>query len=96
MLRKLFPFLNKSHFNNAYVNVHKWLTPQNQLNMHRIATNFAVTLKDREKQIEMFLNKHANVGQLTHQISVSYKLKDFAKYVVKTKMKMFEKKSKKN
>ena len=85
MIRKLFPVLNKLNFGNAFVNIHKWLKPEQQLELHQIATNNAVSKNDRVKMVEKFLNKNANVGKLTHQIKAKYKLKHFAKYLVNVK-----------
>jgi len=82
----LFTYLfgQKTKFENAFSNIHRWMTGEQQFEMHRNATNIALSFKDRIKVVEQNL-KNSNVEILKLYLGLNIKLKNFAKYIVKIK-----------
>ena len=78
-------FTDQSNFQNAVANIHKWLNGEQQLELHRLIKNTALTDDEIVAVVVVYLKKNANLGQLRHQIGVDYDIKQFAKYFIRMK-----------
>ena len=77
-------FGQKAVFKKTYSYIHRWMNGEQQLEMHRNATNIGLSFKDRVKVVEQNLMK-AYVERLKLYGGKDIKLNKFAKYIVKMK-----------
>jgi hypothetical protein len=86
-MKKITKLLNqKNLFENAYSNIHRWMTGEKQLEMHQNATDAAISFNERAKVVENNLKK-SNIRILKLYAGEDVDLRKFAKYIIKIKTK---------
>ena len=82
ILKTLF---NKKYHKNLYNNIHRWLTPENQLELHRITNNTLIPKEDRIKQIKNFIKSKSIKSTFNLYGGKEVSVKMFSKYIFNLK-----------
>jgi hypothetical protein len=82
ILKTLF---NKKYHKNLYSNMYRWLTPENQLELHRITNNSLISKKDRINQITDFIESKSIKSTFDLYGGKEVNINMFSKYIFNLK-----------